>query len=129
MPFFSRSVETRVSHIYWRSAIHTIPLSLELLQCVLTKPSVPYRSPINLKSNHRSIPHSAGIAHASTYLDVTIALPKSLPAKLFEERTLASQVLFQQEKPIHCSSGQPIKRYVWSAWKEGEEGSPHRSPC
>ena len=27
------------------------------------KPSVLYRSPINLKSNHRSTPHSAGIPH------------------------------------------------------------------
>ena len=48
--------------------------------------------------------------------------------RLFEERTLVSQVSFQQEKPIHCSSGQPIKRYTWSVWKEGEEGWPHRSP-
>ena len=56
---FSRSVKTRVSHTYWRSAIHTMPLSVELLQCVLAKPSMQYRSPINLKSNLRSIPHSA----------------------------------------------------------------------
>ena len=48
--------------------------------------------------------------------------------RLFEERELASQVSFQQEKSIHCSSGQPIKRYVWLAWKKGEEGWPHRSP-
>ena len=48
--------------------------------------------------------------------------------RLFEERTLASQVSFQQEKPIHCSSGQPIKRHTWSACKEGEESWPHRSP-
>ena len=46
--------------------------------------------------------------------------------RLFKERTLTNQVLFQQEKPIHCSSGQPIKRYAWVACKEGEESQPHR---
>ena len=116
---FSRSAVTRVSHIYWRSAVHTTPLSLELLQCVLVKSSMQYRSSIDLESNHRSIPHSARIAHASNHLDMTIAVLKSLSAKLFEERTLAGQVLFQQEKPIYCSNGQPIQRYTW---KEGEEG-------
>ena len=77
---FSRSVVTRVSHIYWRSGIHTMPLSLELLQCVLAKASIQCRSPINLKSTHRRIPHSAKIADASTHLDVTIALLKILSA-------------------------------------------------
>ena len=48
--------------------------------------------------------------------------------RLLEERTLASQESFQQEKTIHWSSGQPIKRYIWLAWKEGEEDWPHRSP-
>ena len=65
---FSRSVETRVPHTYWRSAVHTMPLSPELLQCVLAKLSTQYRSPIDLKSNHRSIPCSARIAHTSTHL-------------------------------------------------------------
>ena len=32
------------------------------------KPSMQYRSPINLESNHRSIPHSARIVHTSTHL-------------------------------------------------------------
>ena len=62
--------------------IHIMPLSLELLQCVLAKLSMQYRSPIILKSNHRSIPHSPRIAHASTHLDVTIALLESLSAKV-----------------------------------------------
>ena len=124
---FSRSVETKVSHTYWTSAIHAMLFSQELLQCVLAKPSMQYRSPINLKSNHRRIPHSARIAHTSTHLGMTITLLICLQ-RLFEERTLASQVSFQQEKPIHCSNGQPIKRYSWLAWKEGEESLPHRSP-
>ena len=79
---FSRSVETRVSHTYWRSAIHTIPLSLELLQCVLAKPSMQYRSPINLESKHTGIPHCVRIAHASTHLGMTIVLPESLSAEV-----------------------------------------------
>ena len=77
---FSRSVKTRMSNIHWRSAIDTIPLSVELLQCVLAKPSMQYRSPIDLESNHRNMPHSARTAHASTHLVVTIVLPKSLSA-------------------------------------------------
>ena len=79
---FSRSVMTRVSHMYWRSAIHTVPFSLELPQCVLAKPSMQYRNPVNLKSNHRSISHSARIAHTSTHLDVTIALLESLSVRV-----------------------------------------------
>ena len=38
------------------------------------KSSMWCRSPVNLSGNHRSIHHSARIAHASTNLDVTIAL-------------------------------------------------------
>ena len=59
-----------------------MPLSLELLQYVLAKPSMQHRSPINLKRNHRSIPYSARIAHSSTHLGMSIALPKSLSAKV-----------------------------------------------
>ena len=86
----------------------TMPLSLELLQCVLAKPSMEYRSPINLKSNCRNIPHSARIAHASTLLDMTIALLESMSTRLFEERTLASQVSFQQETPLQWTSNQKV---------------------
>ena len=118
---FSRSVETRVSHTYWRSAVHTMPLSLELLQCVLAKPSMQYRSPINLESSHSSVPHSARIAHASTHLGMTIVPPKSLSAEVVQRKDIGNQVSFQQEKPIHWSSVQPIKSYAWSACKEGEE--------
>ena len=60
--------------MYWRSAIHTMLLSLELQQCALAKPSIQYRSPTDPNSNHRSIPHSARIAHADTHLDMTVAL-------------------------------------------------------
>ena len=74
---FSRSFEARVSDIYW-----TMPFSLELLQCVLEKPSMQYRSPIDLKSNHRSISHSAGISHTNIHLGVTFALPEHLSAKV-----------------------------------------------
>ena len=66
-----------------------MPLSLELLQCVLTKPSLQSGSPVNLRSN----PHSARIVHASTHLDVTIALLESLSARVVKKRTLAGQVL------------------------------------
>ena len=62
---FSRSVDTKVLHTCWKSAKHTMLLSLELLQCVLAKPSMQYRSPTDLESNHRSIPYSARIAHIS----------------------------------------------------------------
>ena len=132
---FSWSVETRVSHIYWRSAIHTMPLSLELLQCVLAKPSMFYRSVINLKSSHRSIPHRARNAHATTHLDVTTALLKSLPAKVVWRKDIGKpSVIPARKKQYTDPIGQPIKRYAWSAWKEGEEGWPHRSqtkepPC
>ena len=123
---FSRSVKTRVSHIYWRSAIHTMLLSLEPLQCMLAKLSMQYRSPIDHESSHRSIPHSARIAYTSTDLGMTTALPKSLSAKVVWRKDIGKPSIFQQEKPIHCSNGQPIKRYAWSAWKEGEEGWPYR---
>ena len=53
---FSRSVKTRVSHIYWRSAIHTMPLSMELLQCVLAKLSLQYRSLVYLKKQPQKHP-------------------------------------------------------------------------
>ena len=95
---FSRSVETRVSHTYWRSAMHTMPLSLELLQCVLAKPSMQYRGPINLKSNHRSIPHSARIAHASTHLGVTIALPESLSAEVVQRKDIGKPSVIPARK-------------------------------
>ena len=116
---FSRSVVTRVSHIYWRSAIHTIPLSLELLQCVLPKPSMQYRSPVYLESSHRSIPHSTRITHASTHLDVTIALLKSPSAKVvwrkdigrpsvIPERT--TNLLLNQLKGKHGQCGRKGKK-------------------
>ena len=38
--------------------------------------------------------------------------------RLFKKRTLAGQVLLQQEQPIHCSSGQQIKRY--HGWHGGK---------
>ena len=79
---FSRSDTIGLIHIYWRSAIHTMPLSLELLQCVLAKPSMQSRSPINLRSNYSCNPHSARISHANTHLDMTIALLESLSAKV-----------------------------------------------
>ena len=94
----SRSVKTRVSHTYWKSAIHTMPLSLELLQCVLAKPLMQYRSPINLKSNHRSIPHSARIAHASTHLGMTIAPPKSLSAEVVQRKDIGKPSVIPARK-------------------------------
>ena len=49
--------------------------------------------------------------------------------RLFEERTLASQVLFQWEQAIHCSNGQPIKStHGQCGQMEGKEGWSHRSP-
>ena len=64
------SQDKGVSHLL-ETCLHSMPSSLALLQCA-----------IDLKSNHRSIPHSARIAHASTHLGMTIALPESLSAKV-----------------------------------------------
>ena len=86
---FSRLATIRVFHIHWRSAIQTMPLSLEPLQCVLAKPSMQSRRPMNLRSNS----HHAKIAHASTHLNVTVALLENLSAKVFQKRTFAGQLL------------------------------------
>ena len=95
---FSRSVKTTVSHTYWRSAIHAMPLSLELLQCVLAKPSMQYRSPIDPKSNHRSIPHSARIACASSHLGMAIALPESLSAEVVQRKDIGKPHIIPARK-------------------------------
>ena len=79
--FFKVSCDKGVSHLL-EICLCTMPLSLVLLQCVLAKPSMHYRSPVNCKSNNRNIPHSARISHASTHLYLTIALLKSLSAKV-----------------------------------------------
>ena len=108
---FSRPAETRVSHTYWRSPVHTMPLSLELLQCVLAKPSMQYRSPINLESSHSSIPHSARIAHASIHLGMTIDLQESLSAEVIQRKDigkpsviLASSKKNQSTAPVDSQS-------------------------
>ena len=103
---FSRSVVIKVFHIYWRSAIHTMPLSQELLQCVLAKPSMQSRSLINLRSSCRSIPHSARIVHTSTHLGVTIAQLACLKVclqGLLKKRTLEGQL----HGPITWQPGSP----------------------
>ena len=74
----SRLAMIRMFHIYWRSAICTMLLTLEPLQCVPAITSMQSRSAINLGSTNRSNPHSARIVHASTHLDITIALLETL---------------------------------------------------
>ena len=113
-------------HINWRSAVHTILLSLELLQCVLVfcSTEVPLTSKATIEQS-LTVPewHMPG----PTWM-WQLSCPRICLQRLFEESTLASWVLFQQEKPIHCSSGWPVKRYAWLAWKKEEEGWPHSSP-
>ena len=94
-----------VFHIYWRYVVHTLPLSLELLQCVLANHQCSPEVLSTLEATAEVTPHSVRIAHASSHLDVTIALLKSLSVKVGQKRTLAGQVSLQQEQPIHCSSG------------------------
>ena len=56
---------TKKYQIYWRSVVHITPLSLEWLQCVPVKPSMPSTKVINLRrTSHRSVPHSAPTAPA-----------------------------------------------------------------
>ena len=57
------------------------------------EPSMQYRSPIDLKSNHRNIPHSAGIAHASTQLHMSIALLKSLSAEVVWRKDISKPIV------------------------------------
>ena len=85
-----------------------MPLGLELLQYMWVKPSMQSRSPINLRSDHWNNPHSARIAHASTW---TWQLPclRVCLQRLLKKRALAGQVLLLQEQPIHCSNEQPNK--------------------
>ena len=115
---FSRSVNTRMSHTYWRSAIH---MTCWVWSCC----NVSWQ-------NHQCSTEVPSTSKANTEASLTwpklhtpaLTLVGQLPClrvclqRLFQERTLASQVSFQQEKPMHCSSGQPIKRYACSAWKK-----------
>ena len=125
---FSRLVAIRVSDIYWRSAVHTMPLSLELLQCVLAKTSMQYRSLIDLGSSHRSTHHSARIAHAITHLDVTIALLKSLSAKVVQRKDIGRPSIIPVRTTNPLLQWTTKWRYAWSVSKEREEGWPCRSP-
>ena len=86
--------------------------AMELLQCVLAKPSMQYRSPINLESNHRSTPHSARIAHSSTYLGMTIALPESLSAEVAQRKDTGKPNVISVRKTNPLLQWKPIKRYA-----------------
>ena len=57
-----------------------------------------YRSPIDLKSNHGSIPHSARIAHTSTHLGMTIASPESLSAEVVQRKDIGKPSVIPARK-------------------------------
>ena len=82
----------------------------------------------DIKSNHRSIPHSTRIAQASTYLGMTIALPESLSAKVVWRKDIGKPSVIPARETNPLLQWTAIKKNTWSAWKEVEEGSPHRSP-
>ena len=117
---FSMSFVIRVSHTSWRSATHTMPLSLELLQCVLAKTinvvqksDQPQKQPQKHPSQCQNCTcqHPPGCDNCPTWMWQLPHLRVCL-LRLFKERTLAGKLSFQPEQPIHCSSGQPIERYA-----------------
>ena len=118
----SRLDAIRVFYIYWRSALHTMPLSLELLQCVLAKPSMLSRHAINLRSNHRSNPHSARNVHTSTHLDVTIALIESLSVRVAPKRAI------DRPSVALARTANPLLQWItnWKVQMVGVEGRGRR---
>ena len=70
----SRSI-VKKDYIYWRLVVHIMPLSLEQLQCVLVKPSMPSTKAVSpRKTSHKSPLHSPPTAPIHTFLAVTTAL-------------------------------------------------------
>ena len=92
----SWSAVIRVFHIYWRSAIHTMLLNLEHLQCVLAKPSMQSKVPSTLEA-----PTEETLKVPELYMPAPIqtwqlpwwriCLQRAVP-----KRPLAGQVLLQQ---------------------------------
>ena len=61
--------------MYWRSVVHTMPLSPEQLQCVLVKLSIPSAKVISpRRTSHKSLLHSAPTAPIHTLLAMTTTL-------------------------------------------------------
>ena len=88
----SRSVMIKRCHIYWRLVICIMPLSVEQLQCVLVKPSMPSTKATSpIKINHKSPLHSAPTAPIHTFLAMTTALHRVLSARAVPKKVNGMQ--------------------------------------
>ena len=132
---------TKKYHIYLKSVIHIMPLSLEWLQCVLVKPSTPSTKAVNLqRTSHKSVPHNAPTAPIHTPMAVTTAWHGMPSAKVVpKKRSLACkvpQLWYCCQQPAK-SNGAEKARPSLMPWK-GEkadiiqvstEETPHMMSC